>query len=144
MHSKANYSGTDYNRKIASAAATDANRWSIMISNRCPTTSVAAIFVKIQMPQTNFCCLYLLRLHVKFSFDWSRGFWKEDIWRVWTRDGQTNEWMTEPAYTKSSPKSLKGSGELKIIRMLSALFCLVEIENLSPFFRTGFGWFVLS
>ena len=40
MHAKANYSGTDYNRKIASAAATNANRWSIMISNRCPTTNI--------------------------------------------------------------------------------------------------------
>ena len=39
MHARANYSGTDYNRKIASAAATDVNRWSIMISNRCPTTN---------------------------------------------------------------------------------------------------------
>ena len=44
-----------------------------------------------------------LKLHMKFGFDWPSGFWEEDVWKVWTMDRR----MTEPAYTTSSPMSLK-------------------------------------
>ena len=50
-----------------------------------------------------FCSPILLSLHMKFGFDWPDGFWEEDVWRVWTMDGQA----TEPADTISSPISLK-------------------------------------
>ena len=46
-----------------------------------------------QMWQTNFWSPGLYRLHMKFSFDWLRGFWG-DVWRVWTM---------ESGYTISSP-----------------------------------------
>ena len=31
-----------------------------------------------QMPRTNFCSPYPRRLHIKFGFDWPRGF-REDV-----------------------------------------------------------------
>ena len=58
-----------------------------------------------KMWRANFCFLYPLRLHNRSGFDWSSGFWEEDVWRVWTMDG----WMKESANTISSP--YKGSGE---------------------------------
>ena len=73
MHAKANYSGTDYNRKIASAAATNSNRWSIMISKWCPTTSghlgqwIGTILAIFHSPAPR-------RLHMKFEQYWPWGF----------------------------------------------------------------------
>ena len=64
---------------------------------------VAAILVRPGSFEQIFVPPNPLRLRMKFGFDWPSGFWGEVVWRLWTTDGRT----TEPAYTISSPKSIK-------------------------------------
>ena len=60
-------------------------------------------------PRINFRFPDSWRLHMKFGFDWPRGFGEEDLWKWWTDNG----WMDDRAclYYKLTNEP-KGSGEL--------------------------------
>ena len=75
-----------------------------------PYMGMAAILVMTWTIYTNFRSPFLMRLHIKFGFDWPSGFRE----KIFENGGQMTDGRRLDGYTISSPCEPNGSGELKM------------------------------